>query len=135
MAGQERHLSRTARKVLRSLHKTHRESNDPGTIYFQVAAIQRDLRLPWERVEDAKLQLAKYRFVSYPPSDVQRDRDRQIMTITAKGIEAAERLRRRKWRIAKWIIVKLVGIAIVSVLAALAAAWLVANHGDLFRFP
>ncbi len=135
MAGQERHLSRTARKVLRSLHKTHRESNDAGTIYFQVAAIQRDLRLPWERVEDAKLQLAKYRLVSYPPSDVQRDRDRQIMTITAKGIEAAERLRRRKWRIVKWLIAKLVGIAIISVLAALTAAWLVANHGDWFRFP
>lgn len=135
MVGQERHLSRIARKVLRSLHKTHQGTNDAGTIYFKVTAIQQELHLPWERVEDAKVQLAKYRFVSYPRSDVQRDRDERIMTITTKGIEAAARLRRRKWRIAKWLVVKLVSILMVSVLAALAAAWLLTNHGDLFRFP
>ena len=135
MQDQERHLSKSARQVLRSLYRAHEDSSDPGTMYCKVVAVQQDLRLPWERIEDAKVQLAKYRFVSFPPSDVQRDRDQQIMTITARGIEAAQRLARRKWSTLRWLMDKAITVLITAALATVAAAWLVANHPEWFRFP
>ncbi len=133
MKNQERHLSRTARRVLRSLYKTYQESSNPGTIYFKVTTIQQALHLPWERVEDAKRQLAKYRFVGYPPSDIERDREDQIITITTKGIEAAERLIGRKWTVVRWFFGKAITIIISSLIATAAAAWLLANHGDVLK--
>ncbi|MCH8228627.1 MAG: aldehyde dehydrogenase family protein [Proteobacteria bacterium] len=71
------------------------------------------------------MQLAKYRFVSFPPSDVQRDRDQQIMTITARGMEAAQRLALQKWSTLKWLMDKAVTVLITAAIATLAAAWLV----------
>ena len=135
MQDQERHLSKSARQVLRSLYRAHQSSSDPATMYSKVVDVQHDLRLPWERIEDAKVQLAKYRFVSFPPSDVQRDRDQQIMTITARGIEAAQRLALRKWSTLRWLMVKVITILITAAIAAVAAAWLVANHAGWFTVP
>lgn len=135
MQDQERHLSKSARQVLRSLYRAHQNSNDPSTMFCKVVAVQQDLRLPWERIEDAKVQLAKYRFVSYPPSDVQRDRDQQIMTITTRGIEAAQRLARRKWNTLRWLMGKAFTVLITAAIAAVAAAWLVANHPEWFAIP
>jgi hypothetical protein len=133
MKHQEQQLNRVARQVLRSLHKSNRKAPDNGAIYFSVARIQHELGLPWEQFEDAKLQLAKCRFVSYPPSDVERSREDQIITITTRGVEAAERLNGRRWRILRSWCVRLITVLITSIIAALLAAWLVANHADWFR--
>lgn len=135
MQDQEQHLSKSARLVLRSLYRAHQDSSEAGTLYSKVVDVQHDLRLPWERIEDAKVQLAKYRFVSFPPSDVQRDRDQQIMTITARGMEAAQRLALQKWSTLKWLMDKAVTVLITAAIATLAAAWLVVNHPDWFTFP
>ena len=86
-----------------------------------------------EQFEDAKLQLAKYRLVSYPPSDVERSRKDQIITITTQGVEAADRLSRRRWRTLRLWCGRLITLLITSLIAALLAAWLVANHADWFR--
>ncbi len=133
MKHQEQHLSGVARRVLRSLHKSYRKAPDQGAIYFNVASIQHELGLPWEQFEDAKLQLAKYRFVSYPPSDVERSRKDQIITITTQGVEAADRLNRRRWRTLRWACEWLIIIMITSLISALLAAWLVINYADWFR--
>ena len=135
MSSPERYVSPAAKRVLRSLYRTYRESADAGTIYCKVAAIQQELRLPWEQIEETKVQLAKHRLVSYPPSDVDRDRQDQIIALTSKGIEAAARLKRRKWKVVRWALGKIVTIIIASLLAAIAAAWLLANHGDCFKWP
>ncbi|MCH8852212.1 MAG: hypothetical protein IID41_06110 [Planctomycetes bacterium] len=129
----EQHLSGVARRVLKSLHKSYRKAPDQGAIYFNVASIQHELGLPWEQFEDAKLQLAKYRFVSYPPSDVERSRKEQIITITTQGVEAADRLNRRRWQMLRVWCGRLITILITSLIAALLAAWLVTNHGEWFR--
>jgi len=131
----EQHLSGVARRVLRSLHKSYCKAPDQGAIYFNVVTIQHELGLPWEQFEDAKLQLAKYRFVSYPPSDVERSREDQIITITTQGVEAADRLDRRRWRTLRSWCWRLITLAITILIAALFAAWLVTNHADWFRFP
>ncbi len=134
MKHHEQHLSGVARRVLRSLHKSYRRAPDQGAIYFNVVRIQHELGLPWEQFEDAKLQLAKYRFVSYPPSDVERSRKDQIITITTQGVEAADRLDRRRWRTFRLWCGRLITILITSFIAALFAAWLVSNYADWFRF-
>ncbi len=134
MKHHEQHLSGVARRVLKSLYKLYRKAPDQGAIYFNVASIQHQLGLPWEQFEDAKSQLAKYRFVSYPPSDVERSRKDQIITITTQGVEAADRLKRRRWRTLRSWGARLATIRITSLIAALLAAWLVANHADWFRF-
>lgn len=133
MKYQEQHLSGVARRVLRSLYKSYRSAPDQGAIYFNVASIQHELGLPWEQFEDAKLQLAKYRLVSYPPSDVERSRKDQIITITTQGVLAADRLRRRRWRTFRLWCGRLITLLITSLIAALLAAWLVANYADWFR--
>ncbi len=133
MSSPERYVSPTAKRVLRSLYRTYRESADAETIYRKVEAIQQELRLPWQQIEEAKVQLAKHRFVSYPPSDIDRDRQDQIIALTSKGIEAAARLKRRKWKVVRWALGKIATVIITSLLAATAAAWLLANHGELFR--
>ena len=130
----EQHLSGVARRVLKSLHKSYRKAPDQGALYFSVASIQHELGLPWEQFEDAKLQLAKYRFVSYPPSDVERNRKDQIITITTQGVEAADRLDQRRWQMLRVWCGRLVTILITSLIAALFAAWLVTNYADWFRF-
>ncbi len=130
----EQHLSGVARRVLRSLHRSYRQAPDQTALYFNVASIQHELGLPWEQFEDAKLQLAKYRFVSYPPSDVERSRKDQIITITTQGVEAADRLNlRRRQALRSWC-GRLITLSITSLIAALFAAWLVTNHADWFRF-
>ncbi len=134
MKHQEQHLSVVARRVLRSLHRSYLKAPDQSAIYFNVASIQHELGLPWEQFEDAKLQLAKYRFVSYPPSDVERSRKDQIITITTQGVEAADRLNSRRWRTLRSWCGRLIIILITSLISALLAAWLVTNHADWFRF-
>ncbi len=134
MKNHEQHLSSVARRVLRSLYKSYCKAPDQSAIYFDVASIQHELGLPWEQFEDAKLQLAKYRFVSYPPSDVERSRKDQIITITTQGAEAADRLNRRRWRTLRSWFGRLITLSITSFIAALLAAWLVTNHPDWFRF-
>ena len=129
----EQHLSGVARRVLRSLYKSYRKAPDQGATYFNVASIQQELGLPWEQFEDAKLQLAKYRLVSYPPSDVERSREDQIIAITTQGAEAADRLRRRRWEALRLWGARLTTILVTSLIASLLAAWLVANHADWFR--
>ena len=129
----EQHLSGVARRVLQSLHKSYRKAPDQGALYFIVASIQHELGLPWEQFEDAKLQLAKYRFVSYPPSDVERNRKDQIITITTQGVEAVDRLDQRRWQMLRVWCGRLITILITSLIAALLAAWLVTNHGEWFR--
>ncbi len=134
MTQHEQHLSGVARRVLRSLHKSYRKAPDQGAIYFNVASIQHELGLPWEKFEEAKSQLAKYRFVSYPPSDVERSRKDQIITITTQGVEAADRLNRRRWQTLRSWGGRLITVLITSCIAALFAAWLVTNHAEWFRF-
>lgn len=133
MSSPERYVSPAAKKVLRSLFRTYHEFTDAGTIYCKVEAIQQELRLSWQQIEEVKVQLAKHRLVSYPPSDVDRDQQDQIIALTSKGIEAAARLKRRKWKVVRWALGKIATVIITSLLAATAAAWLLANHGELFR--
>ena len=133
MKQHEQHLSGVARRVLRSLHKSYRKAPDQGAIYFNVVTIQQELGLPWEQFEDAKLQLAKYRLVSYPPSDVERSREDQIIAITTQGAEAADRLSRKRWKALRLWAERLTTILVTSVIAALLAAWLVTNYADWFR--
>lgn len=125
MVNKEKYLSRPALRLLKFLHRHHFSPLEAAAV--KVLDAPSRVGMSEAEFNDALYELDKHQLVRVELFTLPNNESADCVYSTKAGLEAAERLIGRKREVAIWIADKILTVVLTSIIATVAAAWVITS--------